>query len=105
MTESPHDVPEDLLLQLLDLIDRLRDETEGFIDSPGDQQLWYNRGYANGIVLALQQLGCAARLSGRAADDPELLAGHLLLPWGQAYRHGESRGSDETHEITGIPSE
>ena len=54
--------PEGLLSRLLDLIDRLRRETEGFLGAPGDQQLWYNRGYANGMVLALLRLGQALSL-------------------------------------------
>lgn len=93
--------PEGLLNQLLDLIDRLRRETEGFLGEPGDQQLWYNRGYANGMVLALLRLGQARTLGGRPADDPGQLAAQLATPWGKAYRHGESVGSRETHEITG----
>ena len=104
MTESSPALPEALLSQLLDLIDRLRDETAEFLDNPGDQQLWYNRGYANGMVLALQRLGQEAQLAGRGPDDAAALAGQLALPWGKAYRHGETRGSEETHEITGIPA-
>ena len=104
MPETGETVPEQLLTQLLDLIDRLRDETAGFLDEAGDQQLWYNRGYANGMVLALRRLGQDAALAGREPDDPAQLAGQLVLPWGKAYQHGESVGSAETHEITGIPA-
>jgi hypothetical protein len=96
---------DDLLQQLLDLIDRLRDESAGFQDQPGDQQLWYNRGYANGMVQALAELGAGARLEGRQPDDSEVLAPHLPMPWGKAYRHGEQMGQRETHEITGKSSE
>jgi hypothetical protein len=93
--------PEGLLSALLDLIDRLRRETEGFLSEPGDQQLWYNRGYANGMVLALLRLGQAGTLGDRLADNPERFAAQLVTPWGKAYRHGESVGARETHEITG----
>lgn len=103
MTEPQSGLTDDLLGQLLALIDQLRDETAGFLDSPGDQQLWYNRGYANGMVLALQRLGQEARLGQRRPDDPDALSTHVPLAWGKAYRHGEQRGSQETHEITGIP--
>ena len=95
------DVPDELLRQLVDLIDRLREEAAGFLDQPGDQQAWYNRGYANGVLLALHQLVPAGRLDKRMPDDPAVLAGHLALPWGRAYRHGETIGQRETHEITG----
>jgi hypothetical protein len=99
--ELPDDLPVHLLTQLVDLIDRLRSESQGFLDAPGDQQLWYNRGYANGMLLALRRLGQAKSLGDRAPDDPEQLGGHLAMPWGRAYRHGEDKGSQETFEITG----
>ena len=99
------ELPDELLSQLLDLIDELRRETDGFLGKPGDQQLWYNRGYANGMVLALLRLGQYGALGNRLADEPGQLDGHLAMPWGKAYRHGESNGSRETHEITGtLPS-
>lgn len=97
-------MPDELLRQLIDLIDKLRDETEGFLDSPGDQQLWYNRGYANGMVLALQRLRKEHALGSRQPDDAEAIGGQIALPWGKAYQHGETVGSNETHEITGIPA-
>jgi hypothetical protein len=104
MSAPDETVPEELLTQLLELVDRLREETDGFLDNPGDQQLWYNRGYANGMILALQQLGQGERLGNRSPDDPEAIGGQLALAWGKAYQHGESVGSKETHEITGIPA-
>ena len=104
MTEAPITLPDEQLLQLVELIDRLRDETAEFLDHPGDQQLWYNRGYANGMVLALHPVGQAECLGSRHPDAPERLGGHLALPWDRAYRHGESRGCEEAHEITGIPA-
>jgi hypothetical protein len=104
MTAPDETVPEELLTQLIDLVDRLRDETDGFLDNPGDQQLWYNRGYANGMILALQRLGQSARLGDRRPDDPQALGGQLALAWGKAYQHGQSVGSKETHESTGSPA-
>lgn len=94
-------LPDELLQQLLDLIDRLREETAGFLADPGDQQLWYNRGYANGMVRALAELGQVAALAGREPDDAEALGGHVAMAWGKAYRHGEEMGSKETYQITG----
>jgi len=101
MSESPPELPDDLVEQLLALIDRLCDETRTFLDQPGDQQAWYNRGYANGMVKALQGLVRLDRLDGRDLDDAGEIGTHMALPWGKAYRHGESMGCRETHEITG----
>ena len=103
MNESPDALSDDVLVQLLDLIDRLREQTAGFLENPADQQLWYDRGYANGMVLALQRMGQQARLDERRPDDRSAFSAQLPLAWGKAYLHGEQRGSDETHEITGIP--
>ena len=94
-------VPPELLDQLLALIERLYGETEGFLSAPDDQQLWYNRGYANGMVKALRELGQEAGLARLDGIDPDaVIAGHEPLPWGKAYRHGFETGERETHEIT-----
>jgi len=98
------ELPDELLDQLLELIDRLRMETKHFIDQPGDQQTWYNRGYANGMVLALTRLGQTERVGQREPDDMDELSGQMAMPWGKAYRHGETVGSRETEEITGNQS-
>lgn len=90
-----------LLDQLLDLIDELRRETQDYLDQPGDQQAWYNRGYANGMLLALADLVPPQRLGGRMADTADQLGHQFTMPWGKAYRHGEQMGSRETREITG----
>jgi len=96
------ELSEELLEQLLNLVDRLRAETTGFLEEPGDQQVWYNRGYANGMVLALRRLDCAAQLGDRRPDDVDRLSVQMAMPWGKAYRHGETVGSQEIEEITGI---
>lgn len=93
------DTVDELLPQLLDLIDSLRGETTGFIERPDETQTWYNRGYANGMVVALGRLGFADRLGPRVPDAPEALQPHRTMAWGRAYRHGEEMGERETHEI------
>jgi hypothetical protein len=98
------ELPDELLNQLLELIDRLRDETKDFTEEAGDQQLWYNRGYANGMVLVLRRLGQTERLGRREPDNLVELSGQLAMPWGKAYRHGETVGSMETQEIIGSRS-
>lgn len=101
MSDPAMVLPDNLVAQLLDLIDRLRTETVGFADEHADQQQWYNRGYANGMVRALQRLGQHAALGQRTVDDASWLQAHASMPWGRAYRHGEDVGSREIHEITG----
>ncbi len=103
MPASKPEPPDELIEQLLALIDSLHAETRGFLDDPGDQQVWYNRGYANGMLSALKRLGLGDRLGGRLVDADDALAAHLAMPWGRAYRHGEAMGRRETHEITGTP--
>ena len=95
MQPDPH-----ILNQLLDLVVRLYDETAGFADNPGDAQLWYNRGYANGMVKALGELGQGAQVAARVtADAADVIAGHEVMAWGKAYQHGLETGYRETFEI------
>ena len=95
----------ELVRQLISLIDELRGSTAGFLDHADDQQMWYDRGYANGIVLALQALGQTEYLEDRLPDNIAELDVHLPMTWGKAYRHGETMGSRETYEITGTQSQ
>ena len=89
-----------LLERLLQLAERLQSENAEFIDRPEQEQLWYNRGYANGMLTAVRELGYGARLAGRVqADRADLLEGYEALAWGRAYRHGEEMGSRETREV------
>jgi len=90
-----------LLDELLGIAERLYHETEGFLDQPEDQQLWYNRGYANGMLRALRALGYAPWLGTRLQDtDPDdIIAGHELMPWGRAWQHGIEMGERETREV------
>jgi hypothetical protein len=98
------ELPDELMNQLLELIDRLRVETAGYLDEPGDQQTWYNRGYANGMVLALGRLGQTERVGRREPDNMDKLSGQMAMPWGKAYRHGEAVGSRETEQLKGNQS-
>lgn len=93
------EVPQDLLEQLCELIASLRSESADFQQQHQDAQLWYNRGYANGMVLALAEILAQSAPCDRSPDDPAWLQGHEVMAWGQAYRHGESVGRQETHEI------
>ncbi len=91
----------ELLEQLCALVRRLRAESADFLEHQEDAQLWYNRGYANGMVLVLQSLLREDRPCGESPDDEDTLRPHRVMAWGKAYDHGEAMGKRETHEITG----
>lgn len=89
-----------ILPQLLELICDLYDDADDFLDRMDDVQIWYNRGYANGVIHALGQLGYAKQV--RSVLDPDaedLTAAHEALPWGKAFRHGWEMGRRETYEV------
>ncbi|MGA7978733.1 MAG: hypothetical protein WCA32_00730 [Chromatiaceae bacterium] len=89
-----------VLPQLLELICDLYEESQEFLEQTGDAQLWYNRGYANGMIDALSELGYKEHVVAVVdPDEGEVAAGHELLPWGKAYRHGWEKGRQETHEV------
>lgn len=89
-----------VLSQLLELICDLYDDSQGFLERTDDAQLWYNRGYANGVIHALDRLGYARHVAAALEPDAEtLIAGHETLPWGKAYLHGWDMGQKETFEV------
>lgn len=89
-----------LLSRLIELLQRLHTETADFLEQADDPQVWYNRGYANGMLAALKELGFQAVLPGQLqADPPDLIHGQERLPWGQAYLHGLEQGARETREV------
>jgi hypothetical protein len=89
-----------VLPQLLELIIDLYEESEAFLEQTGDAQLWYNRGYANGVIDALGALGHKDAVATVVTPDGhDVIAGQELLPWGKAYRHGWDKGREETYEV------
>jgi hypothetical protein len=89
-----------VLQRLLGLVQQLYTETAGLTEAESDLQLWYNRGYANGMLKVLRTQGYGKRLSGLLAADPEdYLIGQAFLPWGKAYWHGFERGEAECGEV------
>ena len=93
-----------ILTQLIRLLRDLYGETQGFLDRQDDAQLWYNRGYANGMVMALRELGLGDALPSDLALDPDgeawgLIAQQALMPWGRAHAHGLEMGRKETFEV------
>jgi hypothetical protein len=85
---------------LLVVVDLYKETTDLSLGD-GDLQLWYNRGYADGMVTALSQLGFTAELGEVIATPLRLEEADAFLPWGKAYRHGLERGESETREAMG----
>ncbi len=99
MTDHPR-----IIERLLALAERLYADTEGFLDQPGEQQLWYDRGYANGMIQALREAGAGERVAARLAPDAaDIAADWAALAWGQAYAHGHAMGLREAREVLGLP--
>ncbi|MBT3033303.1 MAG: hypothetical protein AB2653_15695, partial [Candidatus Thiodiazotropha endolucinida] len=91
---------EEILQRLLQVVQDLYAETASLTENDSELQLWYNRGYADGMVEAMQKLGYSAPLeTAGVVVDRSLIAGHELLPWGKAYRHGFEMGEKETGEV------
>jgi hypothetical protein len=93
-----------VLVKLIELLGGLYGETQGFLDAPDDAQLWYNRGYANGMVQALRELGHGDALPADLALDADgaawdRIAQQALTPWGRAHAHGLELGREETYEV------
>jgi hypothetical protein len=89
-----------ILPQLLELICDLYEGSQDYLDRTDDAQLWYNRGYANGVIHALELLGYARHVAGALEPDAQdVIAGQEILPWGKAYRHGWEMGEKETYEV------
>ncbi len=92
-----------MLQRLLELVQQLYAETAGLVESESDDlQLWYNRGYANGMLRELRARGHGDRLLGLVSADPaDYQVGQEFLPWGKAYWHGFERGENECREVLG----
>ena len=90
-----------MLDRLIGIAEDLYRQCEGFADRPEDSQLWYNRGYADGMVKALTALGHSEQIAdlrrrmGAAKADVQR---QKMLPWGKAYRHGSEMGYKETQQ-------
>ncbi|MDJ0806726.1 MAG: hypothetical protein QNJ78_07815 [Gammaproteobacteria bacterium] len=92
--------PAAVLQRLLLLVQELYAETAGLVASESDLQLWYNRGYENGMIHVLRAKGHGQRLHGLVDIDPQdLLSDQQFLPWGKAYQHGFEMGEQETREV------
>jgi hypothetical protein len=86
--------------RLLVVVEDLYAETQSLAQSDGELQLWYNRGYADGMVKAMRSSGYGPQLEagGVRAQAPPIDS-QAFLPWGKAYRHGFEMGEKEAGEV------
>ena len=103
MTQSDYTEKQLATLQkLIGIIDNLYVETAGFQENGDNQQHWYNRGYANGVVQQLRELGYSQYVEENIVPDAEdVIAGQELWAWGKAYQHGIEVGIKETTDVIG----
>ena len=88
--------------RLLGIVEQLYLETAGFLDNGDNQQHWYNRGYANGIIRQLTEYGYRAYVEQNTVPDAEdVISGHEFWAWGKAYQHGMEMGMKETTDVIG----
>ncbi len=84
---------------LAEVIERLYQETDGYADNPSEAQLWYNRGYANGMVACFRARGHEAQLPELKLDAPDVHDMERVMEWHKAYHHGFEMGQNETTEV------
>jgi hypothetical protein len=91
---------EEIFQRLLQVVQDLYAETESLTQSDGELQLWYNRGYADGMVEAMHASGYQLQLQAAGVViDKTLILDQEFLPWGKAYRHGFEMGEKEAGEV------
>jgi hypothetical protein len=91
---------EDLLPRLLQLVQDLYEETTALSETESELQLWYNRGYADGMVSRMRELGYRQEVIDALGSGEDTIGDeHRFLPWGKAYRHGFKMGEQETLEV------
>jgi len=85
--------------KLANLVERLYQESESYAENPSDAQLWYNRGYANGIVAFLRTEGYVDMINHHNLDAADLYHGEQIMEWHKAYHHGFEIGLRESEEV------
>ena len=91
-----------LIDRLIELLKELTAGSEDYLERQDDPQLWYNRGYANGMAEALREIGQDEHVRAAIEHDVyDVARDQAHLPWGKAYEHGREMGAKETYEITG----
>jgi len=85
--------------KLAGLVERLYDETADYSNNPSDAQLWYNRGYANGVAAYFQAQGFSQKLDHLNLDAADVYKGEQIMEWHKAYHHGFEMGERESAEV------
>ena len=85
--------------KLANLVERLYKESEDYSETQSDGQLWYNRGYANGIVAFLRAEGHTDKINHLTLDAADLFHGEQVMEWHKAYHHGYEMGLHESEEV------
>jgi len=85
--------------KLVALVERLYEESENYSENISDGQLWYNRGYANGIVSFLNARGHTDEMNHLKLDAENLYHGEQVMEWHKAYHHGFEMGLRESAEV------
>ena len=90
-----------VLEKLVSLVERLYGETECYINNPADAQIWYNRGYANGVVAYLRSKNSLGSLQQLNLDEADIHKDDHVMEWFKAYHHGFEMGERESAEVDG----
>ena len=91
---------ENVLPRLLQVVRDLYAETVGLSETESELQLWYNRGYADGMVSGMKDLGYTREISEAIDAEVDSVSDeNRFLPWGKAYQHGFETGEKETLEV------
>lgn len=90
----------DIEKKLAEIVTRLYQETDGYQQNPSEVQLWYNRGYANGVIAVLRaQTALQMLASTISLDDEDIHCDDRLMEWEKAYHHGFEMGEREAREV------
>ena len=85
--------------KLVVLVEHLYEESQDYSENPSDVQLWYNRGYANGIAGFLKAQGYTDKINHLKLDAEDLYKSEHVMEWHKAYHHGYEMGLRESGEV------
>lgn len=85
--------------KIVALIDQLYHETENYALNPSEVQLWYNRGYANGVSSCLIKQGHGNKIKQLNLDAEDLYHDERVMEWHKAYHHGFEIGLNEAKDV------
>ena len=93
-----------ILNSLLQMVQEFYSQTLELKEEQAECPRWYNRGYADGVIEYLKELGYREELSefelvksNPTEPDPQIM--NRKLPWVSSYHRGVSKGREETYEV------